>query len=465
MFRLILVNPSNIHKGLGNIRDTSWPPLNLPYIAALTPDHYHIELIDENIEPFRFQVADIVGITSYTATIYRAYQIAKVYREQNIPTVIGGIHVSMVPEEALRFCNTVVVGEAEYIWPKILEDFEAGKLKRYYYGSQTHLNDLPIPRRDILKNSHYKWGTIQTSRGCPMGCSFCSVTAFNGKVFRRRHLASVIEELRQIPQKRIMIADDNIIGYGKRDLEWAKSFFARVADEKIRKVFFAQSSVAFGEDTELIRIAAGAGLRVVFLGIESINSESLVSYRKRINLEHFRQKKTAELIKNIRKGGIAVYGAFVIGSDDDQKSIFDETLQFVKNTHIDVLQVTKLTPLPGTRLWAEMQGRDRIIDKNFPKAWDSYRFTKMVFKPAHMSIQEVYKGFTYLRIKYYGFWETMKRTIRTLMDTKSIYTTIIAYSFNFSYRKAFISSNHYHKYKKCNLDAEFETKRVSQLLD
>jgi len=130
MPRLLLINPSNSHKGLGNIRATSWPPLNLPYIAAVTPSHYQIDIIDENIEPFEYREADILGITAYTASAYRAYQIAKIYREKGIPTVMGGIHASMLPEEALAYCDAVVIGEAEGIWPKVLEDFETGKLKK-----------------------------------------------------------------------------------------------------------------------------------------------------------------------------------------------------------------------------------------------------------------------------------------------------------------------------------------------
>ena len=219
MPRLLLINPSNIRKGLGNTRATAWPPLNLPYLAAATPHHYQIEVFDENIESFEYREADIVGITAYTASAYRAYQISENYRKQGIPTIIGGIHASMMPEEALRFCDSVVIGEAEDVWPRVLEDFEAGSLQRQYKGSWANLEHLPLPRRDILRNDYYHWGSIQTSRGCPMDCTFCSVTAFNGRRFRRRPLDSVIEELEQIPQRMVAIVHDNIIGYGKQDLE------------------------------------------------------------------------------------------------------------------------------------------------------------------------------------------------------------------------------------------------------
>ena len=274
MPRLLLINPSNMHKGLGNIRASAWPPLNLPYLAAVTSNHYHIEVLDENIEPFEYREADIVGITAYTASAYRAYQIATIYRKKGIPTVMGGIHVSMMPEEAANYCDAVVIGEAESIWPKVLEDFEAGKMQKQYEGEWIDLVNLPFPRRDILRNPYYQWGSIQTSRGCPMNCTFCSVTAFNGRRFRRRPLDAVIEELEQIPQRRILLVDDNIIGHGKQDLEWTHAFFSKILEKGIKKIFFAQSSILFGEDPELIRLASRAGLKIVFIGMESYKPQN-----------------------------------------------------------------------------------------------------------------------------------------------------------------------------------------------
>lgn len=456
MPRLLLINPSNIHKHLGNIRVTAWPPLNLPYLAAVTPRHYHIEVIDENIEPFEPREADIVGITAYTASVYRAYQIAQIYHKKGIPTVMGGIHVSMMPEEALRFCDAVVLGEAETIWPKVLEDFEADNLQKQYQGSWANLDTLPIPRRDILRNSYYRWGSIQTSRGCPMNCSFCSVTAFNGRRFRRRPLDSVIEELHQIPQKWVSLTDDNIIGYGKQDLEWTYDFFSRILEKGIKKVFFTQASILFGEDCKLIRLAARAGLKIVFTGLESVNPKTLQAYRKGINLEHLQHGRYKELVARIRKEGIVFHGAFVLGSDDDDRSVFHSTLQFIKSSHIDILQATKLTPLPGTQLWETLQKEGRILNQNFPKAWDDFRLTRMLFKPAQMSIKEVYEGFTYLRKTYFSFWETAKRTLSTLLATKSLTSTFIAYKINVSYRKAFRNSEHYRLYNRPDLKKKFK---------
>jgi radical SAM superfamily enzyme YgiQ (UPF0313 family) len=455
MPKLLLINPSNIHKGLGNIRSTAWPPLNLPYIAAITPNHYQIEVIDENIEPFEYRPADIVGITAYTSSVYRAYQIAQIYREQGIPTVMGGVHVSMMPKEASLFCDSVVIGEAETVWHKVLEDFEAGRLKKQYRGDWIDLADLPIPRRDVLQNQYYQWGSILTSRGCPMNCTFCSVTAFNGRRFRRRPLEAVVTEIEQIPQKRILIADDNIIGYGEKDREWARAFFSRILEKGIKKVFIAQTSIMFGEDRDLIRLAAKAGLKIVFIGLESVRPETLKSFNKGINLERLQQDRYEELVMRIRKEGIAFLGAFVLGGDEDDLSIFHSTLECVESSQIDVLQITKLTPLPGTQLWKTFEKEGRILNLNFPKAWEEYRLTKMVFKPQQMSIEDVYEGFTYIRKIYYSFWKTVKRTINTLFTTKSLSATLIGYKMNSSYRKAFRNSEHYRLYNRPSLINKF----------
>ena len=459
MPRLLLINPSNIHKGLGNIRSTAWPPLNLPYLAALTPSHYKIEVIDENIEPFKLKKADIVGITAYTSSVSRGYDIAQMYRKQGIPTVMGGIHVSMMPEEALNYCDAVVIGEAEDIWPKVLEDFETQNLKRQYRGSWIDLAHLPVPRRDILHNDYYIWGSIQTSRGCPMDCAFCSVTAFNGRRFRRRRLEDVIAELELIPQKKVMITDDNIIGYSKEDRDWARIFFSRIIEKGIKKTFFAQASIQFGEDRELIRIAAKGGLKILFIGLESVNPASLKSYQKGINLKRLQRDNYHESISTIRSSGIAVIGAFVLGCDADDIDVFHSTLEFVQASGIDVLQITKPTPLPGTQLWKSLLSEGRILNRDFPKAWEDYRLTKMLYKPAKMSIEDVYGGFTYIRKIYYGFWQTLQRTIKTLFTTKNLMATVLAYKFDTSYRRAFINSEHYKQYNQPGLKAKFRPKR------
>lgn len=445
--RLLLINPAGEGRGLRDARATNWPPLNLPYLAACTPGDYRVELIDENLEPFAHRQADLVGITAFTSTVNRAYRIAREYRERGTPVVLGGIHASMLPDEALRFADAVVVGEAEGVWPRVLADFEAGRLGGRYDGEWASLDRLPVPRRDLLQNDRYRWGSIQTSRGCPMDCSFCSVTAFNGRRFRRRPLEAVVEELRLIPQRRVMIVDDNLIGHGERDREWARLFFEAVVRSGLKKTFFAQASLLLGEDRELLRLAARAGLRIVFVGLESVSPAALKSFDKRINLDRLDQGRYPELIANIRRAGIAFLGAFVLGGDEDERSIFHATAGFLRSARVDVLQVTKPTPLPGTRLREQLQREGRIPARDYPEAWDDYRLTKMVYTPAKMSVDEVYRGFTYLRRVYYGPGETVRRTLSTAVATRSPAALALAAGFNASYRRAFRASEHFGRYR------------------
>ena len=446
MPKLLLINPTSDNVVLSNIKATTWPPLNLPYIASVTPSDYAIEVIDENIEPFTFRPADLVGLTAITSSAARAYQIAAIYRQKGITTIMGGIHASMLPDEALRYVDSVVIGEGESVWPHAIRDFEARRLKKKYYGEWMELGDLPLPRRDILKNAFYRWGSIQTSRGCPMDCTFCSVTAFNGRRFRRRPLASVLAELKQIPQKMVLLADDNIIGHGRKDTEWAKRFFREVRALRLNKIFFAQASLQIGEDPELLRLAARAGLRMILIGMESVNPDSLRAYKKGINLKHFEQHRYEKLIRRIRRAGIAVLGAFVLGSDMDTVQDFRATFDFIRRNGIDVIQTTKPTPLPGTRLWDELLSAHRIIDTDFPQAWKDYRLSRLVFEPAQMSREEVYRAFTELRARFYHPRESFRRTLNTMLTTRSPFASLLAYRINASYRKAFFASDHYRRY-------------------
>jgi radical SAM superfamily enzyme YgiQ (UPF0313 family) len=289
-----------------------------------------------------------------------------------------------------------------------------------------------------------------------MNCAFCSVTAFNGRRYRRRPLQAVIEELEQIPQRLVMIADDNLVGYGKRDREWASRFFETILERKIKKYFFVQASLQIGEDRELLRLAAAAGVRILFVGMESINPATLAGYNKSVNLYQIKHRQYSFLVENIRRSGIACLGAFMLGGDHEDTKVFGETLKFIQSTGIDILQLTKPTPLPGTQLWRQLQSKGRILNQNFPAAWDDYRLTKLVYKPAMMSIEEVYAGSTYLRCKFYSPIQTIKRTIRTFLTTRSPSATILAFMINRSYSKAFRESDHYKIYNRRDIFRQFD---------
>ena len=369
MYKLLLVNPSSKGKstGLGAYKSSSIAPLAFGYLAALTPDTYAVRIIDENIESIDYSDVDIVGITSYTAKIQRAYEISQKFKDRGIPVIMGGIHVSMMPDEALQYCSSVVIGEAESVWLNVLSDFENNRLQSKYHGTPIDLDDLPSPDRSLFKNEKYLWDSILTSKGCPMDCSFCSVTRFNGRKFRRRKVDSVIEELSTIENRFVWILDDNILGYDEH--EWLTEFFNKIIDRNIKKYFFAQVSMKFGENRELVKLAHKAGIRLVVVGIESIDVDCLKSYNKNLNANYAIQDQYLKKIQTIRKGGIAILGCFILGSDEDRLESFAKTLDFIKHAHIDVLQLSKPTPLPGTRFYSMLDEEGRIMDKDYPSAW------------------------------------------------------------------------------------------------
>ena len=394
-----------------------------------------------------FEPADIVGITAFTAHVVRAYEIAQWYVKRGIPVIMGGIHVSMLPEEALQFCSSVLVGEAEETWPLILADFEKGCLRRRYDATPPDIASLPKPRIDLLETLPYRWSTLQTSRGCPMDCSFCSVTRFNGRRFRRKPMEKVIDELLEIKNKYIFIVDDNLLGYS--DTKWLHDFFMELIRRKIRKYYFVQASIKFGEDPGLLRLAAGAGVRLIVIGMESINAQTLKRYNKTLNAEMLAKDRYVELIGNIRRAGLALVGAFILGGDEDGPEVFEETYKFVVRSGIDVLQITKPTPLPGTRFFDSLSRENRIIACNYPQDWRQYRFSRMVYTPRNMSIDEVYAGFHMLRKRFYSIPVKVQRYLRTLKDTRKFSSVIISYRMNRTYEKAFRNSELYPVMERC----------------
>lgn len=452
--RLLLINPASNKTGLGAYRSTSIPPLSLAYVAALTPkDKYNITILDENIEVNTYPSADLVGITSYTSHIPRAYEIALKYRNASTPVVMGGIHVSMLPDEALNFCNSVVIGEAERIWSIVLNDFEQNTLKPKYFGKPISLDCLPFADRNLFKNEKYLWGNILTSRGCPMDCHFCSVTKFNGRQLRRRPITHVLDELSQISNKFIFFADDNILGYD--DTSWLYEFFDAVIKRRIKKYFLAQTSLKFGEDKDLVHLAYRAGLRVVLIGIESVESKTLHGFNKKLNYSYQANKQIAHLINNIRKSGVAILGCFILGSDQDTVETFNKTFEFIKNNHIDSIQITKPTPLPGTQFYKELSKNKRILNTDYPDAWSEYRFTRMLYKPKNMEIKDVYEGVHYIKMKFYSKLASLYRLLFTIINTRSISTTIVSTLINMTYRKSWLTSDIYHDYNKKYLHNKF----------
>ncbi|MCX8094420.1 MAG: B12-binding domain-containing radical SAM protein [Candidatus Goldbacteria bacterium] len=442
MKKILLVNPINRQRGLAGSRFTRFPPLNLGIIAKLTPEDKEIYLIDENFDIFEEKIKDIskvdlVGITSFTSTVTRGYEIAKFFKKQNIPVVMGGIHVSCLPEEALQYCDSVVIGEAEGVWEKVLKDAENGHLKKLY-KQEKKFEDIiiEIPRRDIFSKNYF-WGAIQTSRGCPMNCDFCSVTMYNGHKYRQRPVEDIINELKTIEQKYVFFYDDNVVGRTKEQKEHALTLFKRMVEEKLNKIWFAQCSINVGEEEEILKWMYKSGCRIMLIGMESVDEKNLKLIHKQENVRIY--NKMQELIKNIHRNGIAILGAFFVGAPYDDIHTIEKMTKFINKNNIDSLQLTHLTPLPGTRLYTKMQQENRIIANNYPDDWIKYNFSNVVYRHEKLSKEELIYIVDSIKNKIVApFWMLIKRFIKTLINTRSFRAALIALLWNIGLRNIYL---------------------------
>ncbi|MCK4250906.1 B12-binding domain-containing radical SAM protein [candidate division WOR-3 bacterium] len=431
--KLLLINPVNPRRtGLTVNPSSRFQPLGLGIIAALTPDNWDIEIIDENFESFEYKDADLVGLTAFTAAANRAYEIANFYRKKGILTVLGGIHASMLPEEALKYVDSVIIGEVESVWTRIIADFEAGKMKRHYRGEWLDLKLMPKPRREFF-HPGYRFGSIQTSRGCPMDCEFCSVTAFNGYRYRQRPVENVLDELETIQKKMVFFVDDNIIGYGKQSAERAIALFKGMIKRGIKKDWFCQASINFADNEQVLKYAAKSGCRMVFLGVEAEKIDALKAVNKKLNVK-LGTDTYKKAFQRINRYGIAVLGAFIYGIDGDTAEDLHHRTTYILKSGVDVMQTTYLTPLPGTRLFSKLQDEERLLYKNFPEDWDHYDMTEVIHKPLLMEPQELTHAMNESNQRLYNRLSIWRKFAKTWGATRSFTTAMWAYSSNINYR-------------------------------
>ncbi len=385
------------------------PPLGLAMIAALTPSDVEVSITDENISEIDFeQKPDLVGITTLTITSQRAYDIAKQFKDRNkeVKVVLGGIHASMLPDEARKHADAVVIGEAEEIWPELIEDLKkTGTLKKEYKkNNRPNLDNLPLPRRDLFIPGRYIFpNTIATTRGCPYSCSFCTVTSYFGHSYRCRPVQEVVKEIETLNKNEIIIfVDDNIVG--KPD--YAKELFKALIKYKIK--WASQASVTIGEDKndELLELAAESGCIDLLIGFESLYQPNLVSVSKKINTS--KEKKPHELyekiIRNIHSKGIGIHGFFIFGFDGDDENTFESTVRFAQKMRLESAQFDILTPYPGTNIHKSFDRDGRIVTKD----WSQYGHDLM-FVPKSMSREKLQKGRTLAWRKFYSLLSICRR--------------------------------------------------------
>lgn len=430
--KLLLINPSNVYKvGAYGSSDYSVPPMSLGILAALTPDHWEIEILDENLEIFAYLDADLVGFTALTSQATRAYELAGFYREKNIKTVMGGIHASMMTDEALQYVDCVVKGEGESVWAEVLNDFENDQLKKTYQGTLLDLFESPLPRLDLYHHG-YGLGSLQTTRGCPMKCDFCSVHAFNGRKYRYRSVEDVVEEWKQIPQDRLYIVDDDFYGYGKKHAERAKEICRGFINSGVKKEWYTFCSMNLANDEEALHLMAEAGCRMILLGVESERTDQLVASEKITNLKTG-VENYEKVYEAFHKAGIAVLGSFIFGLDSDTQATIKARTDYFINSSVDCLQPGMLTPLPGTLTYQNLKKENRINDTNYPKAWNKYTFFNCVIDPINMTSDEFQELMNEEWRRMFDLKVIKRKYLNTLKATKNAFAAGWALSTNLKY--------------------------------
>lgn len=395
------------------------PPLGLLTLAALTPPGHEVYIEDENVERINFNDRpDLVGISVNIDTSKRAYSIGEEYRKRGIPVVVGGIHVSANPEEALKHVDSVCIGEAEEIWEQIIKDAEAGSLKgKYYNNTPTDLKRVPIINWDYIRLNNYLYNNIiVTSRGCPFRCDFCYNSCdYVHNVYRSRPVEDVIKEINSLKTKHIMFIDDNLIG----DVNWTRELVRALKPLGLR--WNAAVSINIGEHLELLDEMKESGCQSLFIGFESINESSIGSVHKMQN----RIVNYERTIKEIHKRGIMINASLVFGLDHDDKNVFENTLNWLVENRIETMTAHILTPYPGTRLYKKMGEEGRIVDYNM----EHYNTAHVVYEPKGMTREELYKGYLWMYREFYSFKNIFKR-IPERNDQRAPYLM-----FSFIYRK------------------------------
>jgi len=375
------------------------PPLILPLLAGMTPREVEVRLVDENVEQVDLDaLTDWVAISCMTASAPRAYEIADAFRRRDIPVVMGGIHPTVLPDEAGAHADAVVVGEAEWTWHEVLDDLAGGRLKpRYECAHHPELAGLPHPRRDLLRGERYlSVNVVQTARGCPNACSFCTVSVVFGRRYRFRPVAEVIEEVRSL-KGWVGFVDDNIVGHPRR----AKELFEALIPLKIRWV--GQGDLSMAKDPELLSLAARSGCQAMFIGIESLSPENLQAIGKSPNLG----LDMGDAISKIHRSGIEIIGSFVVGLDGDDPGVFVRTMEFAERHKLVAAQFAVLTPFPGTAVHQQLEREGRIADRD----WAHYTMSNVVFRPQNMTALQLQQGQREAYRRFYSIPSILKRAV------------------------------------------------------
>jgi radical SAM superfamily enzyme YgiQ (UPF0313 family) len=380
-----------------------YPGLGLTMVAALTPPEAAVSIVDDEREPIDYdRPADLVGLSILTPNARRGYQIAREYRKRGVPVVIGGIHATACPEEAAREADAVVVGEAEDTWPRLVRDFEAGRLQKTYRSTNDRpLAGLPVPRRDLLRKREYiTVNTVQATRGCPFNCEFCSMTALMGHRTRCRPVEEVVEEIRGFDGRTFVLNDDNV----SQENDYFKELFARLIP--LKKLWAGNASWNISRDEEMMGLMARSGCTGVFVGFESLEAQAGLG---KVIRSDSRTTLYKEAVRRLNAHKIGVMGGFIFGFDNDDEATFPRTLDFALSSGIDAAQINILVPYPGTPLHERLEREGRIIERD----WNRYVTSHVCFEPRRLTREALFASYLRVRERYSRLPRIARRVVRS----------------------------------------------------
>ena len=383
-------------------RSILYPPLTLTILAALVPPELEatVRIIDEGAEelPGRLET-DIVGISTCTATAPRAYALADRFRRQGAAVVLGGVHPTLLPQEASRHADAVVVGMAEKSWPRLLKDFQKGHMKRIYdMPLETDLTEVPFPRRELLRKDRYlTTNTVMATRGCPNRCRFCAIPVARQSGFYARKVEDVIAEIKSLPPGPVIFLDPS----PTEDERYAEQLYQALIPLGIKWV--GLSTVRIAENKKLLSLAVRSGCVGLLMGFETVSQGALRQMSKGFN--HVARYK--EIVRNLHARGIGVMACVILGFDEDGPDVFAKTLRFVNDSGVDLIRYTIFTPFPGTAVYQDLEAAGRILERD----WGKYDYEHVVFQPARMSARELQDGFAWIWRRTYSLKSILTRTL------------------------------------------------------
>jgi radical SAM superfamily enzyme YgiQ (UPF0313 family) len=394
------------------------PQLALYILEGLTPREHKIKVIEEEVDDINLEEeCDLVAISCLTANAPRAYELCEEFKKRGKTVVLGGVHPTILPDEALQHADCVVLGEAEGVWETLLTDFQNHELKERYHNPAPDLGKyIPKDFSRIMKKRLFSLIPIMTTKGCPYNCDFCCVTNLFGKKIRHVPIENVVRDIKDSGAKNFIFLDDNIIG----DAKYAKALFRAIKPLKIKWVGQASVSLLVGDD-ELIQLASDSGCKTLFFGIESVSIEQLKTMRKSMkDIEHLE-----EAFKKIKNMGILIHASMVFGFDNDTKGIFDETVQFLKKNKVSTVSFNILTPYPGTKTYDDLKKANRLITTD----WRYYDHNTVVFKPINMTPLELQAGKIRARKTFYRITSVLRRF------RGNLYSPVIYFATNYGHMK------------------------------